>query len=125
MPAYDRSFTPPAPVAELIVIHPVRVTNRISLRGKLDTGANVTVIPERLVAQLKLTPKGRIWTRGYDGSYSQRVVYYVRMRIEGFDIAAVRCIATARTNVLPGRNILNRFMITLDGKNLFFELKVP
>jgi predicted aspartyl protease len=125
MPAYDRSFTPPAPVAELIVIHPVRVTNRISLRGKLDTGANVTVIPERLVAQLKLTPKGRIWTRGYDGSYSQRVVYYVRMRIEGFDIAAVRCIATARTNVLLGRNILNRFMITLDGKNLFFELKVP
>jgi hypothetical protein len=61
---------------------------------------------------------------GYDGSYSQRAVYYVRMRIEGFDIAAVRCIATARINVLLGRNVLNRFMITLDGKNLFFELQV-
>lgn len=71
MPAYDRSFNPPAPVAEVTILHPVVAARRSTLRGKLDTGADVTVIPQRVVTQLRLTPKGRIWTRGYDGTYSQ------------------------------------------------------
>lgn len=125
MPAYDRSFNPPAPVAEVTILHPVVAARRSTLGGKLDTGADVTVIPQRVVTQLRLTPKGRIWTRGYDGTYSQRPVFYVRMQIEGFDIASVRCIATDRTNVLLGRNVLNRLLITLDGKNLLFDLKDP
>jgi hypothetical protein len=125
MPTYDRSFNPPAPVAEVTILHPVVAARRNTLRGKLDTGADVTVIPQRVVTRLRLTPKGRIWTRGYDGAYSQRPVFYVRMQIEGFDIASVRCVVTDRTNVLLGRNVLNRFLITLDGKNLLFDLKDP
>lgn len=125
MPAYDRSFNPPAPVAEVTILHPVATTRRSLLPGKLDTGADVTVIPQQLVSQLRLTAKGRIWTRGYEGAYSQRPVFYVRMQIEGFVIASVRCIAIERRNVLLGRNVLNRFFITLDGKNLVFALQTP
>lgn len=125
MPAYDLNFNPPAPVADVTIVHPLTGARSGVLRGKLDSGADVTVIPERLVAQLRMTPKGRIWTRGYDGTYSQRLVYYVRLRIEGFDLAAVRCVTVDRANVLVGCNVLNRFVITLDGKNLTFELKDP
>lgn len=125
MPAYDSTFIPPAPVADVIVAHPISGVSSSVLRGKLDSGADVTVISERLVAQLGMISRGRIWTRGYDGTYSHRLVYYVRLTVEGFDLPTVRCIATNRTNVLLGRNVLNRFIITLDGKSLSFELKDP
>ena len=45
--------------------------------------------------------------------------------MEGFELPTVRCIATDRTDVLLGRNVLNRFLITLDGKNLVFDLQDP
>jgi predicted aspartyl protease len=125
VPAYDRAFNPPAPVADVTIANPVTPNKRSRVRGKMDTGADITVIPERLIIPLGISPKGRVWTRGYDGTYAQRAIYYVRFTLEGFVLATVRCIATNRTDVLLGRNVLNRFLVILDGKNLTFELKDP
>ena len=123
MPAFDRSFTPPAPVADVVVAHPVSSATSGALRGKLDTGADLTVIPEGLVPQLALSARAHVWARGYDGTFSQRPVYYVRFSFEGHELPALRCIAADRRNVLVGRNVLNRFVITLDGRNLRFDLQ--
>jgi len=79
-------------------------------------------MPEHLVTQLGLFAKGNVWTRSYDGAYSQRPVYYVRMTVEGNEVTSVRCVATARADVLLGRNVLNRFFITLDGKRQTFSI---
>jgi predicted aspartyl protease len=125
VPAYDRAFNPPAPIADVTITNPVTPNKRFRVRGKMDTGADITVIPERLIAPLGISPKGRVWTRGYDGTFTQRPVYYIRLTAEGFVLAAVRCIATNRPDVLLGRNVLNRFLIILDGKNLTFELTDP
>lgn len=125
MPAYDRTFNPPAPVVDVIVANAVATNKRSVLRGKMDTGADITVIPEGLVGPLGVSPKGRAWTRGYDGTYAQRPVYYVRITLEGLIIPTVRCIAANRSDVLLGRNVLNRFLIILDGKNLTFEVRNP
>lgn len=123
MPAFDHSFIPPAPVADVVVRHPVSSAHSGVLRGKLDTGADLTVIPESLVTQLGLAARSHLWARGFDGTFSQRPVYYVRFRIEDHDLPAIRCIAADRQNVLVGRNVLNRFVITLDGRNLRFDLQ--
>jgi predicted aspartyl protease len=122
---YDRNFSPPAPVADVTILHPVTGVSSGLLPGKLDTGADITVIPESLVSKLGLSAKAYLWARGYDGTFSHRPVYYVRFSIEGNELIAVRCIAADRQNVLVGRNVLNRFVIMLDGKNLRFDLQRP
>ena len=123
MPAYDRHYDPPAPVAEVTVGHPVTEMMSGPASGKLDTGAGLTVIPQRMVAALELSPHREVWARSYDGSYSLRPVYFVRFVLEGYELAAVQCLAAERETVLVGRNVLNRFVITLDGRHLRFTLR--
>jgi hypothetical protein len=125
VPAYDSSLNPPGPVADVVVMHPVKASRRHALRGKMDSGADTTVIPERVVTALGLAAHGHTWTRGFDGTYKRRLVFYVRMRVEGFDVPSVRCVAADRRTVLLGRNVLNRFIIVLNGKNLTFDLQDP
>jgi predicted aspartyl protease len=116
MARYDASFRPPAPVADVILIHPVTKISTAQLMGKIDSGAGITVIPYSAVAILNLNPKGQTWTRGYDGIYTLQKVYYVALSLEGKFLPSVRVISANRSNVLLGRNVINRFSINLNGK---------
>jgi len=123
VPEFDHSYSPPAAVADVLIAHPVSLATSRVLRGKLDTGADLTVIPESLIIPLALSMRSHVWTRGYDGTFSHRPVYYVRLSLQGHELPIVRCIAADRLNVLIGRNVLNRFIIVLDGKNLRFDMQ--
>ena len=58
VPAYDRAFNPPAPVADVTIANPV--TSEINVpafAARWITGADITVIPERLVVPLGISPR--------------------------------------------------------------------
>ncbi|MBM4033761.1 MAG: hypothetical protein FJ291_18540 [Planctomycetes bacterium] len=123
MRSYDTTLYPPGPVVAVRLTHPATDEQSSPIRGRLDTGAGVTVIPEGLPVQLGLMPQGQIWTTSFDGSRTKRDVYYVGVRMEGFAIASVPCVVARRNDVLLGRNVLNQFLIILDGRNLAFDLR--
>ncbi len=93
--------------------------------GKIDTGADITIIPFTLVQELDLVPKYRLRMRGYDGNETERLGYDVGLEILGYKFDFFQVIAAPRDNVLLGRAVLNSFIITLDGKSQTFEMRDP
>jgi len=120
---YDQTFLPPAPKLDVQVFLAGIRAQSVSLRAKLDIGAGVTVIPERLVTLLDLPSHDNTLARGYDGSHRLCPTYRIDLKFNGFEVDWIDCIATEREDVLLGRNILNLFFITLDGPNLTFDMK--
>jgi len=122
---YDPTFSPPAPCINLIVHHPSDPTKAVPGRRKLDTGADLCVIPQRLVTELQLLLVDEIAARAYDGTLFTRPMYIVSIEVAGHWINNVPAIAVQRKDVLLGRNVLNHLTITLKGKDLIFELRDP
>ncbi len=92
MRSYDKTLYPPCPVVSVRFAHPTTGVQSRPMRGLLDTGAGMTVIPEQLPVQLGLYPHGQTLTTSFDGSRSSRDVYYVGVRVEGFSLPSVRCV---------------------------------
>jgi predicted aspartyl protease len=120
---FDSTFKPPAPVAEVVVSHPVTHITSDLLLGKLDTGADMTILPKSVIEVLGLESRSSIMARGFDGRVSRMSVYYVRLVVETYVLDGVRCIASERTNVLLGRNVLNQFFLILDGPGRRVEIR--
>jgi hypothetical protein len=125
MPRYDTRVQPPAPFVDVLILHPSDHEQTRGIRGKLDSGADISVIPEELADELHLIPAREIQTRGYDGTVRDIQSYFVAFEIEGYPIRLVEVVASRRTDVLLGRDVLNHFRIILDGKMLTFEMTDP
>jgi hypothetical protein len=122
---YDKTnYVPPAPSLQVVVSNPYSKESRKE-RGKVDSGADISVIPFGFVPQLGLAPARRLLARGYDGREGSVITYYVDLAVQEFAFELVEVVATPRTDILLGRDILNRLKMLLDGKALTFELQDP
>ncbi len=121
---YDPRERPPAPFVDVRIAN-IETGASLWLRAKLDTGASVSVIPESARDALRIDPKGEARFTGYDGAESVRDIYYINIEVEGLRLPSVRMTASRRRDVLLGRDILNHFIVTLDGKAQTFEMVDP
>jgi predicted aspartyl protease len=60
MTPYDTNFDPPAIVLSLTVASGIHSRPRIKVSALIDTGADITAVPDSLVEKLKLYPIGRL-----------------------------------------------------------------
>lgn len=121
----DVILDPPGPVVSMKISAVKRSTPfRIRL-AELDTGADISVIPVSLISELHLAAKRPVLMLSYDGAPAKRTTYQVDLEILGYTLHAVRVVAAPRNTILLGRDVLNHFIITLDGKTLTFEMNDP
>jgi len=121
---YDHSYRPPAPSLRIRLSRPFS-DRSVELTAKLDTGADITVIPRHVLNKLKLIPGRRIQVSSFDGVRESKYTYFVDISFQGFSFPMVEVVAARRRDALLGRDILNRLKTMLDGKNLSFELTDP
>jgi hypothetical protein len=125
MPRYATEFDPPAPVIDFTVYCPVDHERAASVRGGLDSGAEISVVPQSVVDALHLMPRRVMLTQGYNGTQSQWAAYMVDLEIEGCPVSDVEVIALPRQDAILGRDVMNCFIVTLNGKELVCAVTDP
>jgi hypothetical protein len=123
MQAYDTSmFDPPAPIARVVLRNPATGAVWSDVPMLLDSGADVTLIPEPVLRHLspEIVPGKQYELSSLDGSASQTSV----ARLE-----FVFCRKTLRGQLslvdqdwgILGRNILNAVALLLHGPHLTWD----
>lgn len=92
--------------------------------AQLDTAADVSVIPERIADDLRLEQLGEAAALGFGGHLVTVPTFLVRLQIRGAAAHVVKVLASPdEPYLLLGRDVLNRFRVTLDGPNLVLEIE--
>ena len=123
--SYSKQYRPPAPVLELSVLHPQNPNNLTQVTGKIDTGADITTIPETLLLHLGIPPCREVIAIGFDDVETRRRTYLVNLSIAGVTHPFQEVMATSGNQVLIGRDLLNQWIMTLDGPNAHLDISFP
>ena len=124
---YDKiNFNPPAPVLEVSLSMPITLPRlqQMILKSSalLDSGADITVIPEWVAQQLQLKYVDEIMVSGYDSVSKKTFIYPVKIIFDDLGAFIVRAITSNNDHVLIGRDILNKWSLFLKGRSKVFEI---
>lgn len=121
---YNQQVTPPAPFVHISVRAPHEASAAVVVPAQIDTAADLSVIPGRLVEELQLLPLDSVPTLGFGGHLVTLPTYLVTLQVREMEPVTVKVLASHDEPYgLLGRDVLNRFTILLDGPNLVLELR--
>jgi hypothetical protein len=122
--AYDRElFAPPAPLARVTLRNPESGAVVGDVPMLLDSGADVTLIPEYCLGRLNATPaSGQYYElMSFDGSTSLAPVVRLEMTFAGRTFKGQFLLIDQPWGVM-GRNLLNAISLLLDGPRLSWSV---
>lgn len=120
---YKRDLDPPAPFVEVRFRHPT-TDRQETLLAKLDTGADISGIPRRLVDRLGLATVRTIPIAGYDQVRTTISTYVIRLEVRRLDLRYLEVVPLPGEHALLGRDVLNRLYTYLKGPQQAFDLSL-
>ena len=123
MPAYDASlFDPPVPMARVVLRNPATGAVWSDVPMLLDSGADVTLIPQavRQLLALDAVAGKQYELEGFDGNVSQTSVVRLEMIFCRRTFRGQFLLVVQAWGIL-GRNILNAIVLLLDGPHLTWD----
>jgi predicted aspartyl protease len=120
---YDQNYWPPFPTIEIVIANPFSDQATDPMPAKVDTGADMTVIPRRLAAELGLTPFSRVLVQGFRGQPEMTRTYPADVNVNGYTIEFAELILNeAENELLLGRDVLNELVLVLNGPASIVEV---
>ena len=113
--AYDVTYDPPLPVCEVTLT--VALTGRqTTADAVVDTGADATIVPVRLPRHIGARRVFQTTLRSQWGERRSVFLYLVDLTINEVLLPGVYVVGDEIGNeVVLGRNVLNKLVVTLDG----------
>jgi predicted aspartyl protease len=112
---YNKDIDPPAPFVTIQVSPVNQGENILAVDCLMDTGADLSVMPQRLVSALNLAPEDSIIVEGFDGERQELPLFAVNIVIENSILTGLEVTAYPMNHAILGRDILNHFRLLLDG----------
>lgn len=123
---YAKTFDPPALILDVKVVHPDPQDKRCTKRkAKIDTGADISVIPVNIRDDWKLYKTGEITICDFKREVKMEPTYNVRIIINKLVSKIVEVTVSNREDLLLGRDILNDLKMCANGKSRLFTLEDP
>lgn len=122
MRSYDDSFDPPAPVAFVRLIHPQTGAVAENVPMLVDSGADITVLPESAAGLLGVEVVDEVLTKVFDGSIVPTKVVEVDLKLGKGRFPGRYLLASCDVGLL-GRDVLNELVVELHGPTLFWQLR--
>ena len=127
MPTYDTThFEPPAPLAQVILRHINTGAVRSNVPMLLDSGADVTLVPQVVISELGITPvpDRQYELIGFDGNASLAPVVQLELVFYRRTFRGQFLLIDQEWGIL-GRNVLNTISLLFDGLNLSWNERRP
>lgn len=114
MNLYSDDFLPPAPTLTIEVCN-AQTGVSTTVLAKIDSGADGSVIPFRLVEELGLIPFDSLVSIAFDGSIEKQTSYLVDFTFADKQFHDLEVITAPLDYVLIGRDVLNHIVTILNG----------
>ena len=127
MPTYNTThFEPPAPLAQVVLRHINTGAVRSNVPMLLDSGADVTLVPQVVISELGITPvpDRQYELIGFDGNASLAPVVQLELVFYRRTFRGQFLLIDQEWGIL-GRNVLNTISLLFDGLNLSWNERRP
>ena len=118
---YSGRVNPPGPFLNLRVAAAAD-SPALSVPALLDTGSDVTIVPEYIERDLALAAAEPGLAQGVLGPMSSEPRFIAYISVEQGPPHRVKVLRWAGHFAILGRDILNHYVLTLDGPNLTFTI---
>lgn len=110
---YDNNFIPAMPIAQIVVRHREK---QVRLSALLDSGADGTMIPRRILQEINAPYQEQLVMRGVTGESEIVDTYLVVIEIGPYTTYGIQAIFIGDyEEAIIGRDVMNNLVITLDG----------
>jgi predicted aspartyl protease len=120
--AYSSEFDPPAILLTVTLSGVVHSRPRLTLPALIDTGADMTAVPETAVSRLRLFEVGRITVEDIGGRLSVMDIYTARLSVDSLGVQEIEVVQTAQPFIVLGRDWLQSYYLRLNGPERQFEI---